>query len=178
MFVIVRCPKCKRRSRFKVSSNITRSPDGRTIVKAADPATFCPYCGNAILLPIRRVRGNPKGTGAHYARKIRRFSATHQLCLIILNIAKAYTLESGMTLTQIWLKARDFCLDAGLKVRAKGTLTGRLSELLALGLVESAPNIIDLRDRDTMTMRHREPPRWYLTPHGIPNQYAPPLLEH
>jgi|SRR6267378_30886 len=107
-------------------------------------------------------RHNPRGTGAHYSGRIRKLGRGHELALEVLREKHADTFQAGLTLSQVWLQAKDICTVKNLRWPTKQGLSGRLSELQGLGLVRSENNQIRLMDQQSQQYRFEKSPRWFL----------------
>jgi len=154
-----KCPQCGFETQLKGADPLDLSPTTRTY------KTTCPKCGHQFDEPLRRH--SPHGTGAFYASEIAKLGRAHSLCLAILNMAKACDFDSGLGLSALWPRIRQFCLDTKQSVPTKAGIAGRMSELQGLGFVRSARNEVSLEDPETMQFRHeRNTQRWYLTPLG------------
>jgi len=115
-------------------------------------------------IPCDTPRHGPRGSGAHYADRIKKLNRTHNLALLVLRARGAVSYEKGLGLSEIWRQAREMCLTmkyAG-KVPTKQGLSGRLSELQGLGMVRSENNQVRLVDRDSHQFRYEKQPRWFL----------------
>lgn len=113
----------------------------------------CPKCGHRFTVKVPRERR--KGEGAHYAYKIRRLSPLHIEILKILE-------EHGALPKR---KIQGYLFEKGIRVSGN-SLSGRLSELAGMGLIECEMEKVVLWDRDKMTYRFRKTPVWYITMRG------------
>ena len=117
---------------------------------------------------------NKKGTGAHYVGRIRRLGRGRAEALIALQDSKAYDYASGMTTDAVARFVRETREIEHIPVAATFDLAhsigGRLSELLGLGLVQSATNVVAMKDYDEQKFRTgdgRGEQRWFLTAAGM-----------
>jgi hypothetical protein len=113
----------------------------------------CPKCGHKFVVEVPREQ--KKGEGAHYAEKIRKLSPLHEEILEIL------ALHGPLTKAKIG----GILADRGRRVSGN-SLSGRLSELAGLGLVECKYTEVRLYDAKTMKFRFVERPVWHLTEKG------------
>ncbi len=113
----------------------------------------CPYCGKTFTVKVPRERR--KGMGAHYAHKIRKLSPLHREILKILY-------EHGAMPKR---KIQGYLFEKGIRVSGN-SLSGRLSELAGMGLIECEMEEVALWDRDRMMYRFRKTPVWYITMKG------------
>jgi hypothetical protein len=113
----------------------------------------CPKCGHKFIVEVPRER--EKGEGAHYAEKIRKLTPLHEEILEIL------ALHGPLTKAKIG----GILADRGRRVSGN-SLSGRLSELAGLGLVECKYTEVRLYDAKTMKFRFVERPVWHLTEKG------------
>ncbi|SRR5712692_3053538 len=119
----------------------------------------CPNCGMTI--ECDTPRHGKRGEGAWYSQKIKKLSQGHTLALEILKGHDSY--ETGLGLTDVWKKTRDYCLQNNLRVPTKQGMSGRLSELAGLGMVRSENNQIRLVDSESHQFRFEKQPRWFLS---------------
>lgn len=125
----------------------------------------CPKCGSDVT--VHRRSHNPRGTGARYASQITRLNRMHELCLEVLRANKCYDFNSGLSLTDVWLKIRELCTERHIPIPTKQGVSGRLSELQGLGCTKSQYNRIELVDRQSMSFRApKGSERWILTERG------------
>ena len=109
----------------------------------------CPRCGHVFEVDMS------KGKGAHYAAEIQRLSELHMLILEILKTHGPCT------------KRRLGALLAEQGRRVSGnSLSGRLSELLGLGLVEVTRTQVKEYDPAEKRFRFVKKPVWSITPKG------------
>jgi len=109
----------------------------------------CPRCGCEFEVDLR------KGKGAHYAGEMRKLSPLHLDILEILDLHGPCT------------KKRLGALLALRGRRVSGnSLSGRLSELLGLGLVDVERTEVREYDPDTKTYRFVRKPVWRITREG------------
>jgi hypothetical protein len=113
----------------------------------------CPKCGHRFV--VRVPREKPKGAGAHYAEKIRKLSPLHEEILQIL------ALHGPLTKSRLG----GILAERGRRVSGN-SLSGRLSELAGLGLVECEFAEVRLYDAETMKFRYVKKPRWRVTEKG------------
>jgi len=114
----------------------------------------CPRCGQRFTVDVSRER--PKGAGAHYGKEIRRLTPLH---LEILGILA----ESGEC-----TKRRIGAILAERGRRVSGnSLSGRLSELLGMGLVTCRRTKVREVDPETKSFRFVKKPVWSITREGI-----------
>jgi hypothetical protein len=113
----------------------------------------CPKCGHTFIVEVPRER--EKGEGAHYAEKIRRLTPLHEEILEIL------ALYGPLTKSRLG----GILAERGRRVSGN-SLSGRLSELAGLGLVECKYTKVKLYDAKTMKFRFVRKPVWYLTERG------------
>ena len=115
----------------------------------------CPECGHA--WQIRVTRQNKKGEGAYYGSQIKKLTPQHQLIIDVLKFENVYEDIVGLPWHKIYPLCRETAINRQMKIPTSKGLSGRLSELVGAGIVETAPNpnIIDLKDRDSMQFRHR-----------------------
>jgi hypothetical protein len=113
----------------------------------------CPKCGHKFIVEVPRER--EKGEGAHYAERIRKLSPLHEEILEILALYGPLTKA----------KIGGILADRGRRVSGN-SLSGRLSELAGLGLVECKYTEVRLYDAKTMKFRFVERPVWHLTEKG------------
>ena len=113
----------------------------------------CPKCGHRFVVRVPRER--PKGEGAHYAEKIKKLSPLHEEILQIL------ALYGPLTKSRLG----GILAERGRRVSGN-SLSGRLSELAGLGLVECEYAEVKLYDAKTMKFRFARKPVWHLTERG------------
>jgi len=113
----------------------------------------CPKCGHRFVVRVPRER--PKGEGAHYAEKIKKLSPLHEEILQIL------ALYGPLTKSRLG----GILAERGRRVSGN-SLSGRLSELAGLGLVECKYAEVKLYDAKTMKFRFVEKPVWRITERG------------
>jgi len=114
----------------------------------------CPKCGHKFVVKVPRER--PKGWGAHYADRIKKLSPLHIEILKILR-------EHG---PQPKRKVQGYLFDKGIRVSGN-SLSGRLSELAGMGMVECEVDKVLLWDREKMEYRWRKLPVWRITSKGL-----------
>jgi len=73
----------------------------------------------------------------------------------------ATSYENGLTLSQVWLHAREICTAKKTHWPTKQGLSGRLSELTGLGMVKTQSHV-QLVDSESMQFRADKQPRWFL----------------
>ena len=100
----------------------------------------CPKCGHKFVVKVKRER--PKGWGAHYADKIKKLSPLHIEILKILR-------EHG---PQPKRKIQGYLFEKGIRVSGN-SLSGRLSELAGMGMVECEVDRVLIYDRERMEYR-------------------------
>ena len=105
-------------------------------------------------------RHGKRGEGAWYSGKIKKLNRMHILALGVLEGHDSF--DKGLGLTDVWKKARDYCLQNNLRVPTKQGMSGRLSELAGLGMVRSENNQIRLVDPESHQFRFEKSPRWFL----------------
>jgi hypothetical protein len=113
----------------------------------------CPKCGHRFVVEVPRER--EKGEGAHYAEKIRKLSPLHEEILQILALYGPLTKA----------KIGGILAERGRRVSGN-SLSGRLSELAGLGLVECRYTKVKLYDAKTMRFRFAKRPVWFITERG------------
>jgi len=113
----------------------------------------CPKCGHTFIVEVPRER--EKGEGAHYAEKIRKLTPLHEEILEIL------ALYGPLTKSRLG----GILAERGRRVSGN-SLSGRLSELAGLGLVECKYAKVKLYDVKTMKFRFARKPVWHLTERG------------
>ena|SRR2546422_598574 len=118
----------------------------------------CPNCGYATTFFPRHA---PRGSGAHYSHRIMKLNRSHELALEVLKTQHATNYESGLTLSQVWLRAREICNDKKIRWPTKQGLSGRLSELTGLGMVKTQGHV-QLVDPESYQFRAEHQPRWFL----------------
>ncbi|MDE1854503.1 MAG: hypothetical protein KGI38_12265, partial [Thaumarchaeota archaeon] len=111
---------------------------------------------------------NRKGTGAHYASKIKKLGPARAEALSVLIEYGAKDYATGLTTDQVAQHARE-----GREWRhvpypedLAHSLGGRLSELQGLKLVRSETNAVELKDDAEQKFRTMGGERWFLTPAG------------
>ncbi|MCP8308047.1 MAG: hypothetical protein H3Z53_12350 [archaeon] len=109
---------------------------------------------------IPRVK--KRGTGCHYAHKIKKLG---QLRLLILKVLSQYENR--------WLRNKDVTVRVNKSRRqdnkrniTSGTTSGRLSELLGLRLVKMSEGIVQVYDEDEMSFIYTKEPCWKITETG------------
>ena len=100
----------------------------------------------------------PKGSGAYYACKIERISATHAAILMVL---AAHPRERYTRSKIAYLLAKK-----GVHLK-DDTISGRLSELLGLGYVSMTHERVRVLDKKSMTYRFVRKPLWQITEEGL-----------
>jgi len=113
----------------------------------------CPYCHQAFYVDVPLARS--KGSGAHYAKEISKLSPLHLEILEILA-------ENG-PLTKRKLGA--LLAKRGRRVSGN-SLSGRLSELLGMGLVRCYRTEVREIDPETKQFRFVKKPVWEITEEG------------
>jgi hypothetical protein len=113
----------------------------------------CPKCGHRFVVEVPRER--EKGEGAHYAEKIKKLSPLHEEILQILALYGPLTKA----------KIGGILAERGRRVSGN-SLSGRLSELAGLGLVECRYTKVKLYDAKTMRFRFVKRPVWFITERG------------
>lgn len=121
----------------------------------------CPACGYEF--ECEAPRHGERGTGAHYASRIKHLNHGHLLVLSVLKDAHAVTFETGLRLSDVWYRARDYSTKENKRWPTKQGLSGRLSELQGLGQVKSMNNKVRLVDPASQKYRFESQQRWFLT---------------
>jgi len=126
----------------------------------------CPQCGYATTFFPRHGK---RGEGAHYAKRISKLGRGHELALEVLRSQHAEDFQSGLTLSAVWLCAKEICTTKQLHWPTKQGLSGRLSELQGLGYVKSVSNQVRLFDKESQQYRFEHRPRWFIpkSPHQL-----------
>jgi len=114
----------------------------------------CPKCGHKFLVEVKREM--KKGRGAWYSFKIKKLTPLHEHILMVLY-------KHGPLPKR---RIGGILADEGRRVSGN-SLSGRLSELAGLGLIECEWSEVKLFDANTMTFRFRKLPVWRLTRRGI-----------
>ena len=109
----------------------------------------CPNCGKTFSLNLD-IPSQPKGVGAHYARKIKKLSPLHRQ---ILEILKKYGELPK------WRIGRILFEEYGRRVSGN-SLSGRLSELLGMGLVSCKRTEVRVYDKKQQKYRFVKKPVW------------------
>ncbi|MGC9182233.1 hypothetical protein [Thermogladius sp.] len=114
----------------------------------------CPRCGYEFYVNVSR--GNPKGSGAYYGKRIERLTPTHKAILEVLR-------EHGPS-----TKKRIGAILAEKGIRLSGnSLSGRLSELLGAGYVSVEKTRVREVDPKSKQYRFVLKPVWDLTEKGV-----------
>jgi hypothetical protein len=108
-------------------------------------------------------RHGKRGTGAHYADRIKQLGNMHKLALDVMQIHDVRNYETGMGLTSLWKLVRQHAINTDQPIPTKQGLSGRLSELQGLGMVRSENNQIRLVDSASQQFRFEKSPRWFLS---------------
>jgi len=116
-------------------------------------AVRCPKCGHKFTVKVPREM--PKGWGAHYAEKIRKLSPLH------LEILRVLAERGPMPKSRLG----GLLAERGRRVSGN-SLSGRLSELAGLGLVDCDFTEVRLFDAKTMKFRFVKKPVWSITEKG------------
>ena len=115
----------------------------------------CPHCGKEFILNLP-AKSHDKGVGAHYAHEIKSLGRLHLEILRILAEAK-----HPMT-----KKAISYILHKkGIKVSGN-SVSGRLSELLGMGLVRCYRTKVREYDERRKVFRFVKKPVWVITEEG------------
>ena len=109
----------------------------------------CPRCGCEFEVDLT------KGKGAHYAQEIRKLSPLHLDILEILDLHGPCTKK----------RLGAILAEKGRRVSGN-SLSGRLSELLGMGLVEVERTAVREVDPETKAYRFVRKPVWRITRHG------------
>src|SRR5882672_5921532 len=126
----------------------------------------CPNCGMSISCDT--PRHGPRGSGAHYADRIRKLNRTHNHAQVALEGHDSF--DRGLGLTEVWKRVREYCLANNFRVPTKQGMSGRLSELAGLGMVRSENNQIRLTDQQSQQYRFEKQPRWFLSEWKSPHR--------
>mgnify|MGYP000188543945 FL=1 len=114
---------------------------------------MCPKCGHIFYVDVSFERR--KGTGAHYARQIKKLSPLHEEILQLLaEYGPCTKRRLGGLLAQ-----------RGRRISGN-SLSGRLSELLGMGLVKCYRTKVREVDPETKKYRFVKKPVWELTEKG------------
>jgi len=109
---------------------------------------------------VKEAKCQPKGQGAWYAAHITRLTTLHHEILVLLKLKGPQTKQAITKLLNEKRRASKQTLIGGFSV------SGRLSELLGLGLLNMRYEKVRLYDRATQTYRHPKKPVWSLTEQG------------
>ena len=109
----------------------------------------CPNCGKTFSINLD-IPSQPKGVGAHYAKKIKKLSPLHKQILEILR--KHGELPK-------WRIGRILFEEYGRRVSGN-SLSGRLSELLGMGLVSCRRVRVKVYDKRMQKYRFVKKPMW------------------
>ena len=142
---------------------------GRTPVVKGDlmeKVVKCPYCGRTftVEVPVKVVRENPKGAGAHYGHRIKRFGPLHKAIIdVIREHRRQYKAEGGFYVTGLTKREISYWLhQKGMKVSGN-SISGRLSELRGAGVLSVRRVRVLLKDSETMKFRFKSTPIWDLS---------------
>ncbi|RLE86802.1 MAG: hypothetical protein DRJ67_06355 [Thermoprotei archaeon] len=114
----------------------------------------CPYCKQAFYVDVPLERR--KGAGAHYAKQIKKLSPLHEEILQLLaEYGPCTKRRLGGLLAQ-----------RGRRISGN-SLSGRLSELLGMGLVKCYRTEVREVDPETKKFRFVKKPVWELTEKGV-----------
>jgi len=113
----------------------------------------CPNCGHSFYVEVKRERA--KGLGAHYARQIERLTPLHMAIL------KLLAREGPLSKEEI----RRLLEAQGIK-KSGNSISGRLSELAGLRLVEVRNTRVREIDPSTKEFRFVSKPIWFITDVG------------
>jgi repressor of nif and glnA expression len=113
----------------------------------------CPKCGHIFSVEI--LRENPKGTGAHYGRVIKKLSPLHKEILLLLSLYGPMPKRRIASLLH----------ERGIRLSGN-SLSGRLSELLGAGYVKTTREAVKLYDEKSMQFRYVRLPVWSITEKG------------
>lgn len=113
----------------------------------------CPHCGHRFTVEVKREKS--KGSGAHYADRIQKLRPLH--------VAILEVLAQHGPLTKRRLGG--LLAERGLRVSGN-SLSGRLSELAGLKLIECKYTEVRLYDPKTMSFKYRKTPVWSITQAG------------
>ena len=120
----------------------------------------CQKCGFVNMVQVSRK--NYPGTGAHYAKQIKKLGNLQKEIIEVLRKGNALSRTTSMTrkeVGQILNRTREEKNERYVHV---GSIIGRMSELLGLGIVRMAYGKVDMVDVDQMKMRQPKTPVWWL----------------
>lgn len=113
----------------------------------------CPHCGHEFW--VKGPRSRPKGAGAHYAREISKLSRLH---LAILEVLAKHGSSTKKRIGAI-------LAERGIRVSGN-SLSGRLSELRGMGLVNVQYTEVREVDPETKKFRFDKKPVWSISEQG------------
>jgi len=114
----------------------------------------CPYCGREF--ELRDIYYHRKGKGAWYSKKIKRLSRHH------IEILRVLYKENRPLPKRVLVRILN---EGGVRISGNA-LSGRLSELKGLGLVDMFYRRVKVYDKKSMSFRFRKKPHWILTEKG------------
>ena len=111
----------------------------------------CPHCGRSFVVDVTRR----KGSGASYT--VGRLGRLHVLILQVLAEFEGVGLSKRSISRVLYRRGYKY---------SGNSISGRLSELLALGYVRVEKAEVRVYDKRAMKFRFRKTPLWYITPEG------------
>ena len=109
----------------------------------------------------KAVKTSPRGMGRQLSRLKTRLSRSEVSVIRLLEEKGVFSVEKGLTRNQVWGVYKD--MYPQLRYPNSHSVTAWLSSLLGCGFLKMAYGSVELVNRETMRMRPRRTPVWWLS---------------